>query len=143
MDAFTRSWLGLSASRAAMLVVGGAVVGAAMEVRAQTPRHARSSLTRAPLLRSSSCSRVTSATRIVRRRPLPYEGATAPLTAPRGVAVYETVVRKEAERRAAITEPTFADVLKEQWEAKQRELQQSEARRREDERWDATSERKP
>ena len=62
--------------------------------------------------------------------------------APRGVAVYETVVRKEAERRAAITEPTFADVLKEQWEAKQRELQQSEARRR-DERRDATSERKP
>ena len=142
MDAFTRSWLGLSASRAAMLVVGGAVVGAAMEVRAQTPRHACSALTRAPLPRSSSCSRVTSATRIVRRPPPPHEGATAPLHALRGVAVYETVVRKEAERRAAITEPTFADVLKEQWEAKQRELQQSEARRR-DERRDATSERKP
>ena len=55
----------------------------------------------------------------------------------RGVAVYETVVRKEAERRATQTDPAFAEVLKETWEAKQRELQQSEQRQRQERREEA------
>jgi len=44
------------------------------------------------------------------------------------LTVYETVKKKEAERRrdtaqdAAPAEPRFADVLKEQWEARKREM---------------------
>jgi len=49
-------------------------------------------------------------------------------------AVYEVVVRKEAERRALqkvepeSAEPSFGDILKQKWEEKQRELEQ-QARR--------------
>ena len=47
-------------------------------------------------------------------------------------AVYETVKKKEAERRrdaaanATPDEPRFADVLKEQWEARKREMAAAE-----------------
>ena len=44
--------------------------------------------------------------------------------------VYETVKKKEAERRRdeqSITEPRFADVLKQTWEAKKRELEAEKA----------------
>ena len=47
-------------------------------------------------------------------------------------AVYETVKKKEAERRrdaaaaAPSDEPRFADVLKEQWEARKREMAAAE-----------------
>ena len=43
--------------------------------------------------------------------------------------VYETVKKKEAERRrdeSASQEPRFADVLKEQWEARKREMAMAE-----------------
>ena len=42
-----------------------------------------------------------------------------------GSRVYETVKKKEAERRrdaASSAEPRFADVLKEQWEARKKEM---------------------
>ena len=50
-------------------------------------------------------------------------------------AVYETVKKKEVEKRKeALTtgnsEPRFADVLKQQWEAKKKELEAQKAQER-------------
>ena len=61
--------------------------------------------------------------------PMPASECLLRLTTLLVVAVYTVVVRKQAERIAlqadAPQEPSFGEVLKQQWEEKQKELQQA------------------
>lgn len=114
-DAACFKWLGIPAIQASRIVVIGVAVGAMMETFMVKVWIGKT---------NCACCAKRKISRIARRLSRMHTPSVSLRT------VYETVKKKEAERRRdeqSITEPRFADVLKQTWEAKKRELEAEKA----------------